>query len=110
VAFVHAFGWGCRWRGVNGTGRQAAKLEEALERVELGAFSGWNSYCRSASKRHQHQIRLISLAGQPARKITVKDWNNIVSLDWAADGKRFSISSNLTVRLDTALLWIVEHF
>ena len=68
----------------------------------------------------QHQIRLVSLAGQPAREITVKDWNNFMSLDWAADGKGFFISSNPTVRLDTVLyvdlagtatpLWQVKNF
>ena len=68
----------------------------------------------------QHQIRLVSLAGQPAREITVKDWNNFMSLDWAADGKGFFISSNPTGRLDTVLyldlagtatpLWQVKNF
>jgi hypothetical protein len=35
----------------------------------------------------KHQIQLVSLSGQPTRVITVKDWNNFMSVDWAADGK-----------------------
>ena len=38
-------------------------------------------------------IRLISLKGQPEREILVKGWAAINSIDWAADGKSFFVSS-----------------
>jgi eukaryotic-like serine/threonine-protein kinase len=66
------------------------------------------------------RIRVISLKGQPTREITVKGWNSFTSLDWAADGKGFFISSNPTGRLSTLLyvdllgnaypLWQVKNF
>jgi len=49
------------------------------------------------------QIHLISLIGQPSRPITLKDWNNLLSLDWAADGKGFFISTNPTGHLSAPL-------
>jgi eukaryotic-like serine/threonine-protein kinase len=66
------------------------------------------------------QIQLISLAGQAPRTITLKDWNNLLSLDWAADGKGFFISSSPTGQISTLLyvdlagnahsLWQVKTF
>jgi eukaryotic-like serine/threonine-protein kinase len=74
----------------------------------------------------QHQIRLFSLSGTPvreakfARAITVKDWNNFMSVDWAADSKGLFVSSNPTGRASTLLyvdmagnatqLWRVKNF
>jgi hypothetical protein len=74
----------------------------------------------------EHQIRLFSLPktptgeAKPAREITVKDWNNFMSLDWAADGKGLFVSSNPTGRASTLLyvdmagnatqLWRVKNF
>ena len=51
----------------------------------------------------KHQIQLVSLSGQPTRVITVKDWNNFMSVDWAADSKGFFVSSNPTGRWATLL-------
>jgi len=61
-----------------------------------------------------------SLTGQPPRTITLKEWNNLLSLDWAADGKGFFISSNATGQLSTLLsvdlagnahsLWQVKNY
>ncbi|HEV2400320.1 MAG TPA: winged helix-turn-helix domain-containing protein [Candidatus Sulfotelmatobacter sp.] len=41
-----------------------------------------------------NRIRLLSLAGQPTREVTVKNWSGFTSLDWAADSKGFFINSN----------------
>ena len=66
------------------------------------------------------QIQLISLSGRPTREIAVKGWNSLTSLDWAAEGKGFFVSSNPTGRLSTLLyvdlmgnahaLWQVKNF
>jgi eukaryotic-like serine/threonine-protein kinase len=105
---------------MKGTMRQAAKLEETPSGWNWGLSPDGTLIAAVQIGATQHQIRLISLAGQPAREITVKNWNNFMSLDWAADGKGFFISSNPTGRLDTVLyvdlagnatpLWQVKNF
>jgi hypothetical protein len=40
------------------------------------------------------RIRLLSLSGQPARELIVKNWSGFNSLDWAADSQGFFVSSN----------------
>ncbi|MGH7486980.1 MAG: TolB family protein, partial [bacterium] len=60
--------------------------------IALNTFSAGNN-----------RIRLMSLSGRPTREITVKDWNSFTSIDWAADGKGFFVSSNPTGRLSTLL-------
>jgi Tol biopolymer transport system component len=39
------------------------------------------------------RIRLLSLKGEPERDIVVKGWAGFNSVDWAADGKSFFVSS-----------------
>jgi eukaryotic-like serine/threonine-protein kinase len=105
---------------MKGTIRQAAKLEETPSGWNWGLSPDGTLIAAVHIGATQHQIRLVSLAGQAAREITVKDWNNFMSLDWAADGKGFFISSNPTGRLDTVLyvdlagnatpLWQVKNF
>jgi eukaryotic-like serine/threonine-protein kinase len=105
---------------MKGTIRQAAKLEETPSGWNWGLSPDGTLIAAVQIGATQHQIRLISLAGQPAREITVKNWNNFMSLDRAADGKGFFISSNPTGRLDTVLyvdlagnatpLWQVKNF
>jgi serine/threonine protein kinase len=105
---------------MKGTMRLAAKLEETPSGWNWGLSPDGTLIAAVHIGATQHQIRLVSLAGQPSREITVKDWNNFMSLDWAADGKGFFISSNPTGRLDTVLyvdlagnatpLWQVKNF
>jgi Tol biopolymer transport system component len=40
------------------------------------------------------RIRLLSLVGGADREITVKNWQNVTSLDWSADGKGFYCGSS----------------
>jgi serine/threonine protein kinase len=104
----------------NGTMREAANLEETPSGWNWGLSPDGTLLAAVQIGASQHQIRLISIAGQPAREITVKNWNNFMSVDWAADGKGFFISSNPTGRLDTVLyvdlagnatpLWQVKNF
>jgi serine/threonine protein kinase len=105
---------------MKGTMRQAAKLEETPSGWNWGLSPDGTLIAAVQIGATQNQIRLISLTGQPARELTVKNWNNFMSLDWAADGKGFFISSNPTGRLDTVLyvdltgnatpLWQVKNF
>src|SRR3984957_17038967 len=105
---------------MKGSMRQAARLEETPSGWNWGLSPDGTLIAAVQIGATQHQIRLISLAGRPAREITVRNWNNFMSIDWSADGKGFFISSNPTGRLDTALygdlagnatpLWQVKNF
>jgi len=88
---------------IEGTLRRVAKLDQVP--------GGWNFSLSPdgtviAAVEHsaiKHQIQLVSLSGQPTRVITVKDWNNLGSVDWAADGRGFFVACNPTGRLATLL-------
>jgi hypothetical protein len=41
-----------------------------------------------------NRIRLLSLSGQPAREVVVKNWSRLTSMDWAADSKGLFVASN----------------
>jgi len=41
-----------------------------------------------------NRIRLLSLSGQPARELVVKNWSRFTSMDWAADSKGLFVASN----------------
>jgi hypothetical protein len=85
------------------------RLRDVLKLAETP--SGWNwslspdgtVIAAAEVNAVKHQVRLESLTGQPPREITVKDWNNFMSIEWAADGKGFFVSSNPTGRLSTLL-------
>ncbi len=46
-------------------------------------------------KNAQAPIEILSLHGDPAQTINVKDWNNLETLNWAADGQGFFISNGV---------------
>ena len=101
-----------------GTQREVARLNQT------GGGWDWSlspdGTTVATTEKGDPQIHLISLTGQAARTVTVKDWDNLVSLDWAADGKGFFISSNPNGHLSTLLyvdlagnahaLWQVKNY
>jgi eukaryotic-like serine/threonine-protein kinase len=105
---------------VKGNPREVAKLEESANGWNSGLSPDGTSIAVVTFSASDNRIRLISLSGKPTRELTVKDWNSFTSLDWAADGKGFFISSNPTGRLSTLLyvdlmgnahsLWQVKNF
>jgi eukaryotic-like serine/threonine-protein kinase len=105
---------------VKGNPREVAKLEESANGWNSGLSPDGTSIAVVTFSANDNRIRLISLSGKPTREITVRDWNSFTSLDWAADGKGFFISSNPTGRLSTLLyvdltgnarsLWQVKNF
>jgi eukaryotic-like serine/threonine-protein kinase len=105
---------------VKGNPREVAKLEEPANGWNWGLSPDGTSIAALKFSASDSRIRVISLKGQPTREITVKGWNSFTSLDWAADGKGFFISSNPTGRLSTLLyvdllgnaypLWQVKNF
>jgi serine/threonine protein kinase len=105
---------------LNGSLRQIAKLDEAPSGYNWGLSPDGTVLAATEIGVNQNRIRLLSLLGSPARDITVKDWNNFMSVDWAADGKGLFVSSNPTGRVATLLyvdlagnattLWQVKNF
>jgi DNA-binding winged helix-turn-helix (wHTH) protein/Tol biopolymer transport system component len=105
---------------VKGNPREVTKLEETANGWNSGLSPDGTSIAVVTFSASDNRIRLISLSGKPTREITVKNWNSFTSLDWAADGKGFFISSNPTGRLSTLLyvdlmgnarsLWQVKNF
>lgn len=53
----------------------------------------------------ENRIRLLSLPGQPARELVVKDWSGFTSIDWAADSKGLFVTSN-PAGLKQSLLYV----
>jgi DNA-binding winged helix-turn-helix (wHTH) protein/Tol biopolymer transport system component len=60
------------------------------------------------------QIRLIPLGGQPSKEIAVKGWDNLQSVDWAADGNALFVSGatpqgsallHVNLQGDARVLW-----
>jgi len=105
---------------VKGNPREVAKLEESANGWNSGLSPDGTSIAAVTFSASDNRIRLISLKGQPNREIRVKGWNSFTSLDWAADGKGFFVSSNPNGRLSTLLyvdlmgnahsLWQVKNF
>jgi eukaryotic-like serine/threonine-protein kinase len=88
---------------VKGNPREVAKLEKSASFRNWGLSPDGTSIAVVTFSASDNRIRLISPSGRPTREIIVKDWNSFTSLDWAADGKGFFLSSNPTGRLSTLL-------
>jgi Tol biopolymer transport system component len=69
---------------------------------------GWQNYnwtlsqdgkilamCKEARVSQDATIRLLALDGAPERVVHINEWTQIVSFDWAADGKSFWASAIL---------------
>jgi serine/threonine protein kinase/Tol biopolymer transport system component len=72
-------------------------------RVALLQFFGEQSGQSPAGK----QIRVIPLNRQPSQEIVVKGWDNLQSVDWAADGKALFVA--VATREGSALLHVDLH-
>jgi serine/threonine protein kinase len=105
---------------VKGTQREVARLEQKASGWSWGLSPDGTTLAATLLGGTDHQIHLISLAGQPPRAITLKDWENLLALDWAADSKGFFISTNPAGYLSTLLyvdlagnahsLWQVKNY
>ena len=87
-----------------GTQREVGKLEQPARGWNWSLSPDGTTIGAAELNGTNRQIHLISLIGQPSRTITLKDWNNLLSLDWAADGKGFFISTNPTGHLFRAAI------
>ncbi len=55
-------------------------------------------------KYSEGRIHILSLSGEARQEISVKDWNSLQSVNWAADGKGFFVSS--ATKTGSALLYV----
>jgi eukaryotic-like serine/threonine-protein kinase len=104
----------------NGSQREVAKMKQSPNGWNWSLSPDGTTVAMTEGGGTNRQIHLISLTGQAARTITVKDWDNLSSLDWAADGKGFFISSNPNGHFSTLLyvdlagnahsLWQVKNY
>lgn len=109
-----------KFNAVKGDPHEVAKLEKSVGDWNWGLSPEGTSIAAVEFSATDSRIKLISMSGGPTREITVKDWNSFTSLDWAADGKGFFLSSNPTGRQSTLLyvdlqgnahaLWQVKNF
>jgi serine/threonine protein kinase len=105
---------------VNGNPHQVAKLDQTATGWNWSLSPDGTWVALNTFSASDNRIRLISLSGQPGREITVQGWSSFTSLDWAADGKGFFVSTNRSGRLSTLLyvdllgnahsLWQVRNF
>jgi len=58
-----------------------------LENSAEGLSPDGSTFATAKRREAQTHIRLLSVTGGSDREITLKDWPNIVGLDWSADGK-----------------------
>jgi eukaryotic-like serine/threonine-protein kinase len=104
----------------NGSRREVAKMKQSPSAWNWSLSPDGTTVAMMEVGGTNRQIHLISLTGQAARTVTVKDWDNLISLDWAADGKGFFISSNPNGHLSILLyvdlagnahsLWQVQNY
>ena len=104
----------------NGSQREVAKVKQTPRGWNQSLSPDGTTIAMTEYGGTNRQIHLISLTGKAARTVTVKDWDNLMSLDWAADGKGFFISSNPNGHLSTLLyvdlagnahsLWQVKNY
>ncbi|HEY2351265.1 MAG TPA: protein kinase [Candidatus Acidoferrum sp.] len=105
---------------ITGAQRELLTLQESGPGWNWGLSPDGTTIAAHVFSATDNRIRLFSLSGQPVREITVKNWNSFTSLDWAADGKGFFVSSNPTGRVSTLLyvdlmgnahdLWQVKNY
>ena len=87
----------------NGSQREVAKMKQSPNSWNWSLSPDGTTVATMELGATNRQIHLISLTGQAAHTITVKDRDSFASLDWAADGKGFFISSNPHGHLSTLL-------
>lgn len=87
------------------------KPHEVVKLQNETANWGWalspdgTSIAASTFSATDNRIRLLSLSGQPARELVVKNWSRFTSMDWAADSKGLFVVSN-PVGLRQSLLYV----
>jgi Tol biopolymer transport system component len=70
------------------------KLQEEIGNMNSGLSP--DGKVLAITKSGENRIRLLSLSGEPARELVLKNWNTFSSVDWAVDSKGLFVTSNPT--------------
>jgi len=79
---------------VKGNPHEVARLQEEIGNMNSGLSPDGKTL--AITKSGENRIRLLSLSGQPARELVLKNWNTFSSVDWAADSRGLFVTSNPT--------------
>ncbi len=90
---------------VTGRSHEVAKLQKQTADWGWALSPDGTSIAALTFGTTSNRIRLLSLSGQPARELVVKNWSHFVAIDWAADSKGLFVASN-PVGLRQSLLYI----
>lgn len=80
----------------------AGKSQPIMQLDETGSNWNWglsaDGKMVAVAKAMDNRVRLYSLDGKLTRELTVKNGNNLMSVDWANDGRGLFVSNNPTGR------------
>jgi Tol biopolymer transport system component len=79
---------------LEGRGRELSRFDidpEAGYQWDLSPDGLHIAICRRLVAR----IQILSLSGQKLREISIKGWNGLQNVNWAADGKRLFVSTSI---------------
>ena len=79
---------------VKGNPHEVVRLQEEIGNMNSGLSP--DGKILAITKSGENRIRLLSLSGEPARELVLKNWNTFSSVDWAADSKGLFVTSNPT--------------
>ena len=79
---------------VKGNPHEVARLQEEIGNMNSGLSP--DGKMLAITKSGENRIRLLSLSGEPARELVLKNWNTFSSVDWAADSRGLFVTSNPT--------------
>ena len=93
---------------MQGKGQEVAHIDDDLPYAFNWTLSpdGLTLAIAKANKldiRVQPEIRLLTLKDGKERRIALKDWSSINSLDWTADGKGLWVSASNTTGINAML-------
>jgi hypothetical protein len=79
---------------LKGNPHEVARLQEEIGNINSGLSP--DGKILAITKGGENRIRLLSLSGEPARELVLKNWNTFSSVDWAADSRGLFVTSNPT--------------
>src|SRR5882724_4731709 len=89
---------------IKGNPHEVERLQEETGNMNSGLSP--DGKILAITKSGENRIRLLSLSGQPTRKLVLKNWNTFSSVDWTADSKGRFVTSNPTSWRSSLLTWI----
>ena len=80
---------------LQGRGRELARFDLDSSNENWDTALSPDGTRIAATRTPNEPIYILSLRGGPTREIRVKGWNNLLSVNWTADGKGLFVSSGI---------------